>query len=34
MAGDYKIPKFVAPEVRDLMKNLLNTDPEKRFGIE
>ena len=25
--GDYKIPKFVSNEGKDLIKNILNTDP-------
>lgn len=29
--GDYHIPKFLTTESRDLIQNLLNTDPEKRF---
>lgn len=32
--AEYKIPKFVSPEATDLLKNILNTDPEKRFTIE
>ena len=31
--GDYTIPKFVSPESRDLITNILNTDPEKRYKI-
>ena len=34
LAGDYKIPKFLSPEVKDLIKNILNTDPTKRYTIE
>jgi len=34
IAGDYKMPKFVSAEARDLLKNILNTDPEKRYGID
>lgn len=34
LAGDYKIPKFVSPEGRDLIKCILNTDPTKRYTIE
>ena len=33
LAGDYTIPKFVSPDARDLIKNILNTDPTKRFNI-
>jgi Serine/threonine protein kinase len=32
--GDYTIPKFVSNEARDLLKNILNTDPTKRYTIE
>ncbi len=31
--GDYSIPKFVSQESRDLITNILNTDPEKRYKI-
>ena len=31
--GEYTIPKFVSAESRDLITNILNTDPEKRFKI-
>ena len=31
--GDYSIPKFVSPDGREMITNLLNTDPEKRFKI-
>lgn len=34
MAGEYKIPKHVSSEAKDLIKNILNTDPTKRFTIE
>lgn len=33
IAGDFTIPKFVSPEARDLMKGIMNTDPNKRFKI-
>ena len=32
--GEYSIPKFVSDEGRELIKNILNTDPTKRFTIE
>ena len=32
--GEYSIPKFVSDEGRDLIKNILNIDPVKRFAIE
>lgn len=34
LSGDYTIPSFVSEEGRDLIKNVLNTDPTKRFTIE
>lgn len=34
MSGDYSIPSHVSPEGRQLIKLILNTDPEKRFTIE
>jgi len=30
LSGDYACPKFISPEAKDLMKNILNTDPVKR----
>ena len=32
--GDFHIPKFVSPEARDLLKCILNTDPQKRYTIQ
>ena len=32
--GDFHIPKFVSAEARDLLKNILNTDPQKRYNIQ
>jgi 5'-AMP-activated protein kinase catalytic alpha subunit len=32
--ADYKIPKFVSKDAADILKNILNTDAEKRFTIE
>ena len=31
--ADYEIPNFVSSEARDLIKKILNTDPEKRYKI-
>ena len=31
---EYKIPKFVSENAKDLIKGILNTDPTKRFTIE
>ena len=33
MAGEYSIPKFISNEARDLIKNILNIDPKKRYTI-
>jgi 5'-AMP-activated protein kinase, catalytic alpha subunit len=33
LAGDYSIPNFVSKEGKDLIKGILNTDPQKRFTI-
>lgn len=34
LSGDFFIPKFVSDDCKDLMKCILNTDPEKRFKAE
>ena len=34
MAGDYTVPKFVSPECKDLIKNILTTDPTKRYTVD
>ena len=34
LAGEFSIPKFISQEARDLLKNLLNTDPNKRYTIQ
>jgi 5'-AMP-activated protein kinase catalytic alpha subunit len=34
LTADYKCPKWVSSEAQDLLKKILNTDPEKRFTIE
>jgi 5'-AMP-activated protein kinase catalytic alpha subunit len=33
IAGKYKAPKFLSTEVKDLLKNILNTDPDTRYSI-
>lgn len=33
LAGDYKPPKWISPEVRDLIRHILETDPAKRYTI-
>jgi 5'-AMP-activated protein kinase, catalytic alpha subunit len=32
--GEFFIPKFVGEDCKDLMKSILNTDPEKRYKAE
>lgn len=34
MNGDYTIPSHVSPEGKQLIKAILNTDPDKRYTIE
>ena len=34
LSGDYKIPKFVSNEGKDLISKILNTDPAKRYTIQ
>lgn len=34
MSGDYTIPSHVSPEGRQLIKAILNTDPDARYTIE
>lgn len=34
MNGDYSIPSHVSPEARQLIKMILNTDPDKRYTID
>lgn len=34
MAGEFQIPKFVSNEARDLLKKVLNIDPEQRYTLE
>lgn len=31
LSGEYQMPKFVSAECRDLLKRVLNTDPDKRY---
>lgn len=33
LAGEYKAPKWISAEVRDLLKKILETDPARRFTI-
>lgn len=34
LGGHYQIPSFLSADVKDLLKNILNIDPEKRFDFE
>ncbi|EGR27300.1 protein kinase domain protein, partial [Ichthyophthirius multifiliis] len=34
MAGEFQIPRFVSNEGKDLLKQILNIDPQKRIKIE
>ncbi|CAK82168.1 unnamed protein product (macronuclear) [Paramecium tetraurelia] len=33
MAGEFKFPKYISGEAKDLIKNILNVDPQKRYTI-
>ncbi len=34
LSGEYKLPKFIKSQAKDLMKRILNTDPKKRYTID
>lgn len=34
LAGEFTVPKTVSSDARDLLKNILNTDPQKRFTVD
>ena len=34
LAGDYKPPRFISSDVKDLIRRILETDPRKRFTID
>ena len=34
LTGDYKIPKFVGNEARDLITRILDTNPKTRYTID
>jgi 5'-AMP-activated protein kinase, catalytic alpha subunit len=34
LSGEFKMPSFVSDNGQDLLKRILNTDPEKRYKIE
>ena len=33
LKGDYKCPKFISPQVKDLLSKILNTNPKQRYSI-
>lgn len=33
-AGEYTVPEFLSPDAQDIIKKILNTDPETRYTIE
>ncbi|CAD8143741.1 unnamed protein product [Paramecium octaurelia] len=33
ISGDFKFPKYISGEAKDLIKNILNVDPQKRYTI-
>ena len=33
IAGEFQMPKFLSPEAKDLLKKILNIDPEKRYTL-
>jgi 5'-AMP-activated protein kinase catalytic alpha subunit len=34
LSGEFKIPSFLSVEARELLRGILNTNPETRFTIE
>ncbi len=34
MKGEFSLPKFLSNNAKDLLRNVLNTNPMKRFSIE
>lgn len=33
MAGDFELPKILSQDSKDILKNILNVNPETRFKI-
>ncbi len=33
ISGNYENPEFISKEAKDLLKNVMNVEPERRFGI-
>lgn len=34
MAGDYEVPRILTQDSKDILKGILNVNPEKRFNIK
>lgn len=34
MEGDYVVPDFISDNVKDLIINILNIDPDRRYSID
>jgi serine/threonine protein kinase len=34
LSGDYQCPKWISPEVKDLIQCILEVDPKKRYTVE
>ena len=34
LKGDFELPNFISENAKDLLKKILNTNPEKRYKIE
>lgn len=34
LSGEYKTPKWISPEVKDLIRNILEVDPRKRYTMD
>jgi 5'-AMP-activated protein kinase catalytic alpha subunit len=34
LAGEYKVPKYLSADGKDLLAKILNTNPEKRFRVD
>jgi len=34
MTGDFELPKILSADSKDILKNILNVNPETRYKIE
>lgn len=34
LSGEYKVPKHLSEDAKDILSKILNTNPEKRFRVE